>query len=106
VGEDACRRGVSDASQLGLADDAWGHPIEITCTDQPSDQIVGMISTGPDGQRGTADDVASWKQDASITSVVRGARWKTTSTVRRPPPVRPKPSKQLELDDDGIPSSR
>src|SRR5262249_32867596 len=24
--------------------DPWGHPIELTCTDQPAEQVVGVVS--------------------------------------------------------------
>jgi hypothetical protein len=49
-----------DAATLGAPDDPWGRPPAITCTDQPGDQVVGAISSGPDGEPGTADDIASW----------------------------------------------
>ena len=32
--------------------DPWGHPLRITCTNQPGDQIVGAVSAGPDGAPG------------------------------------------------------
>src|SRR5262249_33298577 len=37
--------------------DAWNHALELTCTDQPGDQVIGVISVGADGQRRTADDI-------------------------------------------------
>src|SRR5439155_25371749 len=50
-----------DAVVLRIAAlDPWGHPIKLTCTDQPGDQIMGAISAGPDGIPGTSDDVKSW----------------------------------------------
>jgi len=39
--------------------DAWGHPLTITCTDQPADQVAGVRSVGPDGKPGTEDDHAT-----------------------------------------------
>ena len=59
----------------GEVQDPWGHPILITCTDQPGDQVVGAVSAGPDGVIGTADDIASWQLGRDVTDEVRGARW-------------------------------
>jgi hypothetical protein len=68
-----------DGAALGLvALDPWGHPIELTCTDQPADQRVGAISAGADGIAGNDDDVASWTLGRDVTDLVRGARWKST----------------------------
>ena len=75
-----------DAAALGAPDDPWGHPLAITCTDQPGDQIAGAISAGPDGQPGTPDDVASWRLGRDVTDLVRGARW---SVVAHRPAVKP-----------------
>jgi len=70
---------------LGPAvNDPWGNPLEITCTDQPASQIVGVISAGPDGALGTQDDVGSWQLGRDITDIVRGARW--TAGAASPPP--------------------
>ena len=83
-----------DLATLGLAaHDPWGHDLALTCTDQPADQIVGVVSPGPDGVIGTDDDVASWTFGASITSLVRGPRWKSApaslATSRRRPVAPP-----------------
>jgi hypothetical protein len=84
-----------DAVVLGASDDPWGHRPVITCTEQPGDQIVGAISAGPDGQPGTADDIASWQLGRDVTDLVRGARWRVVSQrpVTRPAaPAKPRPS--------------
>jgi hypothetical protein len=47
----------------------------VTCTDQPGDQIIGVISAGVDGRPGTDDDFASWQLGRSVTDIARGARW-------------------------------
>ncbi|HEY5951625.1 MAG TPA: serine/threonine-protein kinase, partial [Kofleriaceae bacterium] len=42
-----------DVATLGVnVNDPWGHPFQITCTNQPGDQIVGAVSAGPDGAPG------------------------------------------------------
>jgi hypothetical protein len=80
-----------DAAALGAPGDPWGHPLVITCTEQPGNQIAGVISMGPDGQPGTSDDVASWQLGRDITDLVRGARWvvaprpQSTRTAKLPP---------------------
>jgi serine/threonine protein kinase len=123
------------ASELGApVQDPWGHPFEITCTDQPARQIIGAISAGPDGVTGNADDVASWQLGHDVTSLVAGARWVTAPppaaapppalVTIRPPPVaakspppvatkasppadRPKrPVTKTKPDDDDIPTTR
>lgn len=75
-----------DSAALGIvALDPWGHPIEITCTDQPADQKVGAISAGPDGIVGNGDDMASWTLGGDVTELVRGARWASTPSVTTAP---------------------
>ena len=84
-----------DAAVLGAADDPWGHPLAITCTEQPGDQIAGAISAGPDGQPGTADDIASWRLAQDVTGVVRGAGWSAAShrpAAKPAVPTRPRPT--------------
>ncbi|HSR97871.1 MAG TPA: hypothetical protein VLM79_12510 [Kofleriaceae bacterium] len=79
-----------DAVTLGIASlDPWGHPIELTCTDQPADQIMGAISTGPDGIAGNSDDVKSWNLGPSVTQLVQGARWPTRPVASKPTRRRP-----------------
>ncbi|HEX3476385.1 MAG TPA: protein kinase [Kofleriaceae bacterium] len=122
-----------DAAALGAHDDPWGHPLAITCTDQPGDQIAGAISAGPDGQPGTADDVASWRLGRDITDLVRGARWSVAahrpatrpaapakSRPAEPAPAKPteapakpapasapaKPAPAVQLDENGMPITR
>ena len=86
------------ASLLGApVQDPWGHPIELTCTDQPAKQIAGAISAGPDGQPGTADDIGSWQLGRDVTDIVRGERWaaapaKSDKPVRSDRSDRPEPS--------------
>jgi serine/threonine-protein kinase len=123
------------AAALGATrNDAWGHPLTITCTDQPATQMIGVISTGPDGLPGTEDDVASWQLDGDVTAIVRGSHWQpsgppaiaastpttkagtaTKSTTSRKtrthakPADSPTPAKQgakIELDENGMPVSR
>ena len=75
-----------ELATLGLAaHDPWGHDLALTCTDQPADQIVGLLSAGPDGVLGTDDDIASWTLGPGVTSVVRGARWKSAPLSTRAP---------------------
>lgn len=106
-----------DAASLGVALDPWGHPLRITCTDQPADQIAGAVSAGPDGVAGTRDDVESWTLGADVIDPIRGPRWSASRTSRRtrpaPPPtaVPPKPSAgsaagSNDNDGDGIPDRR
>jgi hypothetical protein len=86
-----------DASALGGdAGDPWGHPFVLTCTGQPENQIVGLISAGPDGVNGNDDDVASWQLGHDVTDLVRGSRWVTAavapaaaSAAAPPEPTRP-----------------
>ena len=95
------------SSALGPAvQDPWGHAIEITCTDQPANQIVGAVSAGPDGARGTPDDVGSWQLGRDVSDAVHGPRWvsarSSSSSATRPP----KPPKPPKSDDDDIPGER
>jgi len=77
-----------DGAALGVVTlDPWGHPIELTCTDQPADQMAGVISGGADGVRGNDDDVASWTLGRDVTDLVRGARWKSAHAATAPPPA-------------------
>jgi serine/threonine-protein kinase len=122
-----------DAAVLGVPDDPWSHPLAITCTDQPGDQIIGAISAGPDGQPATADDIASWQLGRDITDLVRGARWSVashrpaakpaaptrphraepaparhTDPATKPAPARvpPTPAPAVQLDETGMPIAR
>jgi TonB family protein len=74
-----------DAASLGAPNDPWGHPLQITCTDQPGNQIVGAMSAGPDGNPGTMDDVASWQLGNDVTDIVRGTRWVVTPVAKTEP---------------------
>lgn len=109
-----------DVSALGVTEtDPWKHAFTITCTDQPGDQIIGVISAGPDGTAGNGDDVASWQLSRDVTQVVRGARWKPVEkpavATKKPhdskpstkPSTKPtKPTSRVELDENGLPISR
>lgn len=65
-----------DVAALGIVTiDPWGHRIELTCTDQPADQVMGAISAGPDGIPGNRDDVKSWNLGPTVTQFVQGPRW-------------------------------
>jgi hypothetical protein len=122
-----------DVEALGVtASDPWGHPLVVTCTGQPSTQIIGIVSGGPDGTHGTADDIASWEIDRDL---VRGARWVTKVAAKQPAdprakkpgearkptdptkpspvvdpfaPTKPKPvvKPTIEYDENGIPIRR
>jgi len=92
------------ASVLGAVQDPWGHPLQITCTDQPANQIIGAVSVGPDGAAGTPDDVGSWQLGRDVTDIVHGARW-TAAAVPSPRP-RPRPIVRSRPDDDDIPKER
>ena len=96
------------SSALGAAvQDPWGHPLQLTCTDQPANQIAGAVSAGPDGAPGTPDDVGSWQLGRDVTDIVHGARWVAAA---RPGPVKPvkpvKPATRPRIDNDDIPSER
>jgi serine/threonine protein kinase len=103
--------------------DPWNHPLSITCTEQPSTQMIGVSSMGPDGAPNTSDDVTSWSLGPEVTGLVHGPRWqpkpatvaapipvvKPRPVVRKPPVLHagsatpPKPPVQT---DDGIPTHR
>jgi hypothetical protein len=77
-----------DGAALGVATlDPWGHPLAITCTDQPADQQIGAISGGADGVMGNHDDVASWTLGRDVTELVRGPRWKPAPAPATGTPV-------------------
>ena len=108
-----------DMTMLGVAGlDPWSKPMTITCTDQPANQIIGILSGGPDGAFGTVDDVSSWSVDKELASALRGARW---TTIPTPPPdipttrrktrskkTEPTTTKQpqVQYDEFGIPIQR
>jgi tRNA A-37 threonylcarbamoyl transferase component Bud32 len=118
---DHARAPCPTAAELGAARDPWNHPYEVTCTDQPADQVVGARSAGPDGVMETDDDVVSWTLDDAM-KLARGARWKPAIDPARPPgrdrpvrkspprkpssPVAPQSDGPLDLDGDGIPDRR
>jgi len=116
------------AAELGAAPDPWGHAFEVTCTDQPADQMMGARSAGPDGAMQTDDDLVSWTLE-DARKLVHGARWRgapkpPTESVPAPPPpprdrprrgsfrkpsppaAQPKPDEILDIDGDGIPDRR
>jgi hypothetical protein len=116
-----------DAAALGAALDPWGQPLRIVCSDQPADQIAGVLSYGPDGEPGTRDDVVSWTLGAGVTEIAHGPRWSagrgtaTGAGARHPggsraapvPPAPPPPRPPAaagagsnDTDGDGIPNRR
>ena len=121
-----------DAAALGAPGDPWGHPLTITCTEQPGDQIAGAISAGPDGTPGTDDDIASWQLGGDVLVEVHGARWgggprrgqgpaaAAKSSIAARPPAAAKPvnahprpadapartAPAVQLDENGLPISR
>jgi len=98
------------ASAIGpVVQDPWGHPLELTCTDQPGNQMIGAISAGPDGAPGTQDDVGSWQLGRDVTDLVHGTRWvaATRPAVVKPPrPKPPRPAPPPRSEDDDIPRER
>ena len=81
-----------------IVDDAWGRPLQVTCTAQPSGQMVGLISPGADGVPDSGDDIESWNV-AEVAPMLKGKRWK-------PKPPKSKPSVPGDVDGDGIPDIR
>jgi hypothetical protein len=78
---------------LGVAGlDPWGHPLRIVCADQPTDQIAGVLSLGPDGLPGTRDDVVSWALGPEVTDLVRGPRWASTKRAPAGPRAKHRPN--------------
>lgn len=93
--------------------DPWGHPYRVTCSDQSADQMIGLISDGPDGAAKTADDIASWQLGDDVTQSVRGARWSPKVVAKTHPAVNAKPKSKgtsggtgIELDENGLPIKR
>jgi hypothetical protein len=116
-----------DAAALGAALDPWGQPLRIVCSDQPADQVAGVLSYGPDGEPGTRDDVVSWALGADVTDLARGPRWSASrgmataagtggrhggarprpATVHRPSrPAAAAGAGSNDTDGDGIPDHR
>ena len=83
--------------------DAWGHPIAVTCTDQPADYIVGARSAGLDGQPNTDDNLVSWRADPTAA---KGARWTpkrvaaSRSPAKKPAAKRTKPAASDDIPDE------
>jgi hypothetical protein len=82
--------------------DPWKQAFAITCSDQPANQMIGIVSAGPDGNPGTADDIASWTLGRDVTDPVRGSRW-----VAAPAKIiKKQPPRPAHHDDDDIPKQR
>jgi serine/threonine protein kinase len=80
------------STELGGSSDPWNHAYELTCTDQPANQIVGVVSMGPDGVAGTDDDLTSWTMGRDVTDLARGKRWTAATVAAKPtPPASPQP---------------
>ena len=43
--------------------DGWGHDFIYECPSKHSPESYDIVSTGPDGIEGSADDIASWQPD-------------------------------------------
>jgi hypothetical protein len=90
--------------------DSWGRAMTITCTDQPAQQAIGIVSAGPDGVLGTLDDVASWTLGNEVTNLLSGPRWVVKQVRPKPaPPKRPRTgsaAEPVDRDGDGIPDDR
>ncbi|HEX7843455.1 MAG TPA: hypothetical protein VF469_38545 [Kofleriaceae bacterium] len=108
-----------DAAAIeAAAADPWGHSLRVLCADQPDDQMAGILSLGPDGLPGTADDVASWALGPEVTALLRGAPWGTSpsASAKRPAPhgaATPRTKHPastgaggIDTDGDGIPDRR
>jgi tRNA A-37 threonylcarbamoyl transferase component Bud32 len=81
------------SADLGSAKDGWGHALTVTCTDQPADQIIGLVSAGADGTAGNSDDVTSWSFGDDVVAAVKGPRWHAEAVAAAPasPRVRHRP---------------
>ena len=77
------------SADLGGRSDPWGHPYQLTCTDQPADQVAGVLSIGPDGVAGTDDDLTSWTLGRDVTELARGKRWTATPVAAKTAPSAP-----------------
>ena len=87
----------------------------VTCTDQPQQQVIGLVSAGPDGIAGNRDDVQSWMLGDEVTELLAGPRWvakqikpKGTTTPKgsgSPKGSGAKPA-IIDADGDGIPDER
>ena len=98
--------------------DPWGSPLVVTCTDQPADQIAGVISAGPDRKLGTEDDIASWSLAPERVAIAKGPHWgakpvaKAKVTSHKFPDKHPSDKKPadkpaiVDKDGDGIPDVR
>jgi serine/threonine protein kinase len=99
-----------DLAAIGAAaTDPWGTALVLTCTDQPHNQIVGVISAGPDGKLGTEDDIGSWQLDRRVTDLVHGSPWVAHATVRTKthPITHPRSDQpKITLDENGVPIHR
>jgi len=73
------------SAELGGAADPWGHAYELTCTDQPADQVIGVRSRGPDGAPATDDDLTSWMAGRDVTELARGTRWPAAMAIAKAP---------------------
>ncbi|HEU4733027.1 MAG TPA: hypothetical protein VFT22_34270, partial [Kofleriaceae bacterium] len=94
------------AAALGsVALDPWGHALQLTCADQPSNQVIGAVSAGPDGVPGNADDIGSWQLGRDVTDLVRGARW-TAAPPAPAPPAKPSRASRPRREEDDIPRVR
>jgi hypothetical protein len=58
----ACPTSLADLGDAAATTDPWGKPFEIFCgpTLPAGVRGFGVVSVGPDGKAGTADDIRSW----------------------------------------------
>lgn len=96
-----------DAAAIGAAaPDPWSHSLRVLCADQPADQIAGILSLGPDGLPGTADDVASWALGPEVTDLLHGAPWGSSQSVSAKRPGGPAPHGAGPRRPSGMPSNQ
>ena len=66
-----------------VADDPWGRPYVYRCPDRNDSEGFELISIGPDGQEGTADDLTNWALLATQPATQPQAVSGSDSQVRR-----------------------
>jgi general secretion pathway protein G len=55
------RQWLADGTLKSEPLDPWRHPFVITCPGEHDESGADIVSLGPDGQRGSMDDIESWR---------------------------------------------